>query len=267
MRRIIDGTVVIACAVLVACGTPKRDEPRTPAQTPAAVPAPVTADPAGPARATMVMVHGGGWGGPSDQAQRLLMEVPGKLLLQRSWRVVSTTYREGKAGLDDVLKTVRAEIDRRTSNGPICLYGESSGGHLSLLAAARLGDEIDCVIGVGAPTDLPLYLATAKAGSDEHRFVAGRAREYFGTRDADLEPWDPTGLAGSVRADVMLIRARDDTFVPASQSASYAAARPGTRVVTLQAGGTTFVHGSISARGRTQYEEAIASFAAQARRR
>lgn len=257
--------MTIACAALAACGAPERDDPQTQMRGP--VPAPVTADPDGPARATMIMVHGGGWGGPSDRAQRVLMEVPGKLLLRRSWRVASITYAEGTAGLDDILTTVRAEIERRTSNGPLCLYGESSGGHLALVAAARLGDKIDCVIGVGAPADLPLYLATAKAGSDEHRFVADRAREYFGTSDADLAPWDPVSLAGSVRADVLLIRARDDTFVPATQSASYAAAHPATRTVTLQAGGMTFVHGSISAKGRAAYEEAIASFVADARRR
>ncbi len=256
---------VIACAALVACGTPKGNDPQTPA--PAPVPVPVTADPAGLAQATMIMIHGGGWGGPSGQAQQALMEVPGKLLLRRSWRVVSTTYQEGKAGLDDVLKTIRAEIERRTSDGPLCLYGESSGGHLALVAAARLGDDVDCVIGVGALADLPLYLETAKSGSDEHRFIAGRVRKYFGTSDADLAPWDPAGLAGSVRADVMLIRARDDTFVPSSQSTSYAKARPRTRIVTLQPGKTVFVHGSLSARGLAAYKEAIASFAAQARRR
>ena len=63
----------------------------------------------------------------------------------------------------------------------------------------------------------------------------------------------------------MLIRARDDTFVPATQSASYAAARSGTRTVELQAGPMVFVHGSISAKGLAAYNEAIASFAADAR--
>jgi acetyl esterase/lipase len=256
---------VIACATLAACGTPKGNETPTRTQPPVAVP--VTADPAGPARATMIMIHGGGWAGHDDRAQRLLMEVPGKLLLRRGWRVVSIDYEEGTAGLDDVLKTARAETARRTSNGPLCLYGESSGGHLALVAAARLGNEIDCVIGLGAPADLPLYLATAKSGSAQHRFVARLVRKYFGTSDAELAPWDPVSLAGSIRADVLLMHGGDDTLVPANQSASFAAARPGTQTVTLEPGRMPFVHGSISARGRAAYEEAVAAFAARARQR
>jgi acetyl esterase/lipase len=266
-RRARAVLAAVACAALAACGTPERDEPPTQTQPQPPVAVAMSADPAGPARATMIMVHGGGWAGHNDRAQRTLMDVPGKLLLRRGWRVVSIDYEEGTAGLDDVLKTVRAEIERRTSNGPLCLYGESSGGHLALVAAARLGDEIDCVIGVGAPADLPLYLATAKSGSDLHRLVARLVRKYFGTTDAELAPWDPHSLVGSIQADVLLMRADDDTLVPATQSASFAAVRPGTRTVTLQAGRMGFVHGSISARGRAAYEDAIASFAARALRR
>jgi acetyl esterase/lipase len=277
MRLTIDGTraalAVGACAAVAACGTPKSDEPpaqtqtQTQTQKQPLVAGPATADPAGPARATMVMVHGGGWAGHDERAQQLLMEVPGKLLLRRGWRVVSLDYEQGTAGLDDVLKTVRAEIARGTSSGPLCLYGESSGGHLALVAAARLGDEVDCVIGLGAPADLPLYLATAKSGSPEHRFVARLVREYFGTSDGELKEWDPLSLIGSIKADVLLMRAGDDTLVPATQSKSFDTARPATRTVTLQAGELAFVHGSISARGRARYEQAIASFAARARRR
>jgi acetyl esterase/lipase len=265
MRAVL---AVIACAALAACGTPKRNQPPAPTQTQAQRPvaAAVTGDPAGPARATMIMIHGGGWAGHDDRPQRLLMEVPGKLLLRRGWRVVSIDYEEGKAGLDDVLRTVRDEIERRTSNGPLCLYGESSGGHLALVAAARLGDEIDCVIGLGAPADLPLYLATAKSGSAQHRFVARLVRKYFGTSDAALRDWDPAGLAGAIRADVLLLHGGDDTLVPATQSASFAAAHRATRTVTLEPGPLPFVHGSISARGRAAYEQAIESFAARARR-
>ena len=68
------------------------------------------------------------------------------------------------------------------------------------------------------------------------------------------------------------MREGDDELVPAIQSARFAAAHPSTKVVTLEAGDPTvrsmhFMHGTLSAQGREEYNAAIASFAARARRR
>ncbi len=242
------------------------------ATTPPAVAEAITADPAGAARATMIMVHAGGWLGHDARAQRLLMDTPGKLLLKRDWRVVSIDYEAGTDGLRDVVDTVRAEVKRRTSNGPLCLYGESSGGHLALVAAARLGGEVDCVIGLGTPADLKAYEAGAPYDNSDQRIVEGQIRKVFGTRAAELAPWDPVSLAPSIEADVLLLREADDVVAQPSQSASFAAAHPSTRTVTLEAGNpadasTHFVHGTLSANGRAQYAAAIAAFADRARRR
>ena len=117
---------------------------------------PISADPAGPARGTMILVHAGGWAGHDAHAQKLLMDRPGDLLLARGWRVVSIDYEEGTAGLQDVLNAAGNELARKSTDGPVCIYGESSGAHLALVAAQRLR-AIDCVIGLGTPTDLPLY--------------------------------------------------------------------------------------------------------------
>ena len=156
MRAGLAALAALACTGLAACGGGGKEEPPRPP-----VPAPITADPAGPARATMVMVHAGGWAGHDARAQELLMRSPGALLRERGWRVVSIDYEAGTEGLRDVLDTVRSELARGTSNGPLCVYGESSGAHLALVAAAQV-KEIDCVIGLGAPTDLPEYEATAR---------------------------------------------------------------------------------------------------------
>ena len=64
--------------------------------------------------------------------------------------------RGGQAGLQDVLDAAGSELARIGDNGPVCIYGESAGAHLALVAAERLR-AIDCVIGLGTPTDLPLY--------------------------------------------------------------------------------------------------------------
>ena len=257
----------LACgAVLAGCGA--KEEPQQP--TPAPPAAAATADPEGPAHATMIMVHAGGWAGHDARAQQILMRSPGALLRHRGWRVVSIDYEEGTAGLDDVLHTVASEIARKTSNGPLCLYGESSGAHLALVAAARRGKEIDCVIGLGTPADLKLFEATAKAR--DQRIVAAQMLKFFGTTPAELAPWDPVTLAPQIDADVLLMREGDDELVPAIQSEHFAAAHPSTKVVTLDAGDPAvrsnhFVHGTLSAQGREEYNAAIASFAARARAR
>src|SRR4051794_18846215 len=45
------------------------------------VQAPISADPAGPARGTIIMVHAGGWAGHDGNAQKLLLKNPGDLFL------------------------------------------------------------------------------------------------------------------------------------------------------------------------------------------
>ncbi|MGH2900113.1 MAG: hypothetical protein ACRDMZ_15670, partial [Solirubrobacteraceae bacterium] len=124
------------------------------------VQAPISADPAGPARGTMVMVHAGGWAGHDGHAQNLLYQTPGDIFLARGWRIVSVDYNEGAAGLQDVLDAVGNELARKSTTGPVCLYGESSGAHLAVMAAARLR-AVDCVMGLGTQTDLLLYESEA----------------------------------------------------------------------------------------------------------
>ncbi len=67
--------------------------------------------------------------------------------------------------------------------------GESSGAHLALVAASRLRS-IDCVIGLGAPTDLVGY--ESETGPDPIReFVADQMRRFFGSTPAQTAAWDP----------------------------------------------------------------------------
>ena len=121
---------------------------------------PIVREPIGPIAGTIIMVHAGGWLGHDANAQQILDNHPGLFVMRRRFRVISLDYASGKDGLDDVLNTVGQEL-RKPSGGLLCLYGESAGGHLSLTAASRL-PAIDCVISVGAPTDLTAYLAEAE---------------------------------------------------------------------------------------------------------
>ena len=182
--------------------------------TPKAVPviAPVAAarEPripsAGAPVGTMIMVHAGGWAGHDAHAQGLLMDRPGDLLVQRGWRVVSVDYNEGAQGLQDILDAAGSELARNSSDGPLCIYGESAGAHLALIAAARLR-AIDCVVGVGTPTDLPLYESQAKISPDARvRLVASQITRLFGATTEAMTAWSPLALVASIHADVMLIR-------------------------------------------------------------
>ena len=231
---------------------------------------PISADPVGAApRGTMIMVHAGGWAGHDGHAQRLLMDRPGDLLRARGWRVVSLDYEEGTAGLQDVLNAAGSELARTSAPGPVGIYGESSGAHLALVAAQRLR-AIDCVIGLGTPTDLPLYATEAAASLDERvKLVASQITRLFGATPDELAPWNLVPLAPSIHADVLLVHEADDEMVSAQHDARFAAARPPTQPVQLEAGNPAapapdFVHGTVSDAGRGHYASAIGAFADRA---
>ena len=266
----LEALVRNATQLLHPAGGPDVGPPPPPARKPPApVAAATSADPVGSApRGTMIMVHAGGWAGHDRHAQELLSQRPGQLLLERGWRIVSIDYDEGVDGLQDVLDAAGAEL-ARDGDAPLCIYGESSGAHLALVAASRLR-AIDCVIGLGTPTDLALYESEGSVAADFRiRLVASQMSRFFGTTTAELAAWDPVALAPSIDADVMLIREADDWVVPQSHMARFQAARPTTQTVVLEPGdqadpSTSFVHGTVSEVGRGRYVSAIASFADRA---
>jgi hypothetical protein len=239
------------------------------AKTVAPVAALASADPPGLVHGTMLMVHAGGWAGHDANAQQILMQSPGALLREHGWRTVSVDYDEGTGGLQDVLDAAGAELARGSGNGPLCLYGESAGAQLALIAASRLHG-IDCVIGLGAPTDIIRYETEGAVDPDGRvQFVAGQMRRFFGTTATEVATWSPVAVASAIHGDVLLMREGDDAMVPESHMTAFAAASPTTQRVDLEAGdpadpSTTFVHGTISAAGRAAYAAAIVASAERA---
>ncbi len=267
--------VAVLVAALGAHAAPARalsladllDPPPPPPPVIAPVADKLTRDPAdGIVRGTVILVHAGGWAGHDANAQRLLFEHPGDVFSERGWRVVSVDYDEGTAGLQDIMSAVGEELARGTSPGPVCLYGESAGGQLALVAAARMRS-VDCVIGLGTPTDLALYESDATASANAQvRLIGSRMSSFFGATPEAIAPWDPVALASSIRADVLLVSEADDVFVAAAHAQRFTAARPTTQTVVLDPGdpadpSTAFVHGTVSATGRAQYDAALGSFA------
>ena len=264
--------MVRTALVALLAGTCALAAPLAPAhaaQTAAAIPSPkLVALPATAVRGTVLLIHGGGWQGPGPIAQRGLMQHPGDMFLARGWRVVSVDYRAGLDGVEDVVAAARAEL-AAPEGGPLCVYGESAGAQLALVAAARVSG-IDCVMAAGAPTDLLAYQREAAASADVDRgVVAGTIATLFGSSSEAVAPWDPVALAPTISADILLLRQDDDAFVPREQLDRFLAVVPTAQHVDLAAAAessdaTRWLHGTISDAGRTAYLGALGSFADRA---
>lgn len=234
------------------------------ARAAATVHPPIVAEPAHqPPRGEVVLVHGGGWSGPDRGAQQAIMEFARAPFLSRGHRVSSVDYRAGRDGLRDVLAAVDAAATR--TRGSVCLYGESAGGHLSLLAAARRPG-VDCVVAHSAPTDFAAWERDAQAGVvsvTSARLLRVLVPRHFGPLDsAEAAAWSPASSLHRIRGDVLVILGRGDVIVPESQLAAVLAAVPGAeaaRPAAAEPGEPVArrFHGVLSATGARETHEAI----------
>lgn len=230
--------------------------------------APLVSAPASAAKGTMLMVHGGGWTGPAPLAQTSLMTMPGETLSARGWRIVSVDYHAGSAGLQDVIDAAGAEL-ASPAGGPLCIYGESAGAQLALVAAARTSG-VDCVVAMGPPADFEAYQAEIQASNDSGRSIIGaQMRNVWGQTPEERAPNDPVKLAKSIRGDVLVMREADDALIPIEQVENFVAARPTTERAELQAAPGSdlsqfYLHGTLSDEGRAQYRATLGGFADRA---
>ena len=224
----------------------------------------LVASPASTTRGTMIMVHGGGWAGPAPITQKSLMSIPGETFSGRGWKIVSLDYHAGSASLQDVLDAAGQEVAQSTG-GPVCLYGESAGGQLSLVTAARLSG-ISCVAVLGPPADFETYQAEVRASNDGGRsIIAAQMASVWGQTPDERAPNDPVKLAPSIRADVLIMREADDPLIPIEQIDNFVAARPTTEHVELQSAPGSdpaqhYLHGTLSDTGRSEFRAALGSF-------
>jgi acetyl esterase/lipase len=237
--------------------------PSTP--PPVATPGPaLVAAPASSAHGTMLMVHGGGWTGPAPKGQAALMTMPGETLSGRSWRIVSVDYHSGSAGLQDVLDAAGAEL-ANPAGGPLCIYGESAGAQLALVAASRLSG-VDCVVAMGPPADFEAYQAEVRATNDPDRsIIAAQMASVWGQTPEERAPNDPVKVAKSIRGDVLIMREADDALIPIEQIENFVAARPTTEHVELESAPGSdlsqfYLHGTLSDAGRSAYRATLGAF-------
>jgi hypothetical protein len=203
-------------------------------------------DPVGPARGTMLMLHGGGWKDQRGNA-RSALTVASLAFRANGWRVVNVSYSPGPPApghsLDPfpMMRDVVAFYDQihRAFTGPICAYGESAGAHLAAMLAIER-PSLTCAIISAAPLDLlPLLKLTSPVG-------VGFIRSTFGTRRSVLAAWSPALLwrRGIDRTAVFATDASNDTVVPPEQLRAFEAADPavdGTVVSGASAGSSDAV--------------------------
>lgn len=188
----------------------------------------------------MIVIHGGGWAavGPGAVASTRPYADTWR---NRGWETLNTTYRACAQSLDDVLWSydhARALVGPEL---PICAYGMSAGAHLALeLASLRSG--VGCVIGEGAPTDLPALFGEtaydpATGLSDQQsgpQWVQNLAAAAFG--QDQIATVSPSSSPGTAR--LLLATAQQDEFIPWAQSQDMSTAvehaHPGTYVDTDQ---------------------------------
>jgi hypothetical protein len=211
---------------------------------------PLTLAATGPAAGTVVLIHRGGWSGPDPSLQAALLDDLGRELAARGANVISLDYAAGAAGVWSIVTQLDAIT--RTTAGPLCVYGESAGGHLALMAAARL-HRLRCLITLGAPTDLlSLPETTTLAG------VAWMlANTAFAHAPGGLTAYSPITWATQIRARIWMLRQADDLLIGPEQPALFAAAVPSTTTITLEAGRgprslDAYLHGSLSPHARRQ---------------
>jgi hypothetical protein len=239
------------------------------ARADSAVNAPIATTPVTPV-GTILLVHGGGWAGPDSSKQEALMQFPGQVFVDRGWRTVSIDYAAGTDGLQSVKDAIGAELVDPARTGPLCIYGESAGAHLALIAASQM-PSVDCVIAFGTPTDFSTYRAQAEAEGDSAAVGTydTTISAAFGDPATAPDALEPVRVASAINADVLLVRQADDQIVPKGQLDQLVAALPIVDTLITLAGdltdpGQKYLHGTLDDAARAQLAGALGSFADRA---
>lgn len=222
--------------------------------------------PAGRPRGVALVVHGGAWRGvgPHEVAR---MRPEAERWVRRGWATANVDYRPCRRSLGDVLRAYDAVRRRTGPRTPVVAVGDSAGGQLVLLLAARRPG-VAAVVARAAPTD-PRRIASERAWdprlgrpSDAFpRILARLWRTALGPTWATA--WAPVRQAARMRAPVLLAGAVRDPLVPPAQARSMAAAldaaHPGrvTPVLRLGPGPVRFPHARIGVADDRRLQAAV----------
>ncbi len=205
-------------------------------------------------KGVVLAIHGGGW--TSTGAAAMAAEAPEAARYARDgWLTYSIDYRPGPYALPDMLASYDL-IRRSHPRSTICASGDSAGGHLALMLAAKRRS-LACAISHAGPTDLLDFPAGV---------VHDRIRDYLAPY-VSLHAWSPEVRARRIRQPLLLAYAPGDTVVPYAQGLAMRAAAPHARLITLPAGATPWVHSGVSGASLARERRAERAFLARTARR
>jgi len=187
----------------------------------------------------LLYLHGGGWVITGRQA------LEDNRATIRRWSskgvaVWGADYRRDRLSLPDAEAAYRSVRRRVGNRRRVCLLGESSGGALALLLAARY-PRIACVVTYATVGDLRLLTSGPLASQVEDWLLP-----YGGYRR-----WDPMTNAGRVRQRVLLIHHDADTTVPPAHSRRLRGRLQRSRLIELRTAGPSGIrttHGQRASR-------------------
>lgn len=228
----------------------------------------------GERRRVMLLLHGGAWFTVGAGAMADQRSVAGSWRAA-GWTTVNAGYRACKRSVDDVVAVYDRIREHFGPDVPVCVRGESAGGHLALLLAG-LRSDVDCVIAAAAPTDLWSMVAQGRRAAADGSGPAALKRGVqwgFGVaRSAFGRGWltrrSPTTWAASLDARVLMGVAHDDPIVPFAQAEQLAdalrAQDPGAYVDLhrLESGDSRWVHAKVSDAAAKEFGRREASLVA-----
>jgi hypothetical protein len=210
--------------------------------------------------ATVVLLAANAWKGTNPESKQRVYDHVGAALERAGHRVVVTDYPAGvEAGLTAVRAAVRAELTARPDM-PLCLYGESSGGHLALLAAEDVRI-VDCVITLAAPVDLHRWEqeATDTPETKQAQVFRQLVEPALGADVARWAAFDPFLRARRLPRLLLTMAEADDVVIPRTQFRRL----PG-RHYLLPSGAVPFLHGTTSSAGRAEMTRRVLGLVARA---
>lgn len=263
LRCMVMQSLAIAFLLALAAATVPAPTPALGADAPLA--APIAKTPGSRPRGTVMLLPASGWASPTRTQQGAVWSRLAPTLFGAGYRVVAIDYARGATeGLASVRRAVLAE-SKRPRTGPLCLYGESSGGHLALLAGNRM-PQVDCVITFGTPVSFTALVDQVAAHPDNLGYASAlqTVRDTFG---GDWAGWEPADLRTPMRVPALTMICADDLLIPLAQAEML----PGAESFIAPSGdlddpSDAYVHGSISRSGKLAAERRIVGFVERSRR-